>query len=155
MRIRASAMRVEDLSRIEDLFIEQFVAKPGVEALDETVLPGTAPLNAGRLGPDGSDPVLRGLGDEFRCRMLSTGITAYLEARGTLENAQAMAAHGSRATKLYDRLATKSRWTRSSGSRSDHVHTHGYSENRQRKDRDAESKYTSLRQGQGRTHGRP
>jgi integrase len=34
----------------------------------------------------------------------ATGITAYLEAGGTLENAQAMAAHESpRATKLYDR----------------------------------------------------
>jgi hypothetical protein len=33
-------------------------------------------------------------------------ITAYLEARGTLENAQAMAAHESpRTTKLYDRTA--------------------------------------------------
>ena len=34
----------------------------------------------------------------------ATGITAYLEARGTLENGQAMAAHESpRTTKLYDR----------------------------------------------------
>jgi integrase/recombinase XerD len=34
----------------------------------------------------------------------ATGITAYLEASGTLENAQAMAAHESpRTTKLYDR----------------------------------------------------
>jgi integrase len=33
----------------------------------------------------------------------ATGITAYLEAGGTLENAQDMAAHESpRATKLYD-----------------------------------------------------
>lgn len=34
----------------------------------------------------------------------ATGITAYLEVGGTLENAQAMAAHESpRTTKLYDR----------------------------------------------------
>ncbi|HVC59349.1 MAG TPA: tyrosine-type recombinase/integrase [Acetobacteraceae bacterium] len=34
----------------------------------------------------------------------ATGMTAYLEAGGTLENAQAMAAHESpRTTKLYDR----------------------------------------------------
>jgi integrase len=34
----------------------------------------------------------------------TTGITAYLEAGGTLENAQAMAAHESpRTTELYDR----------------------------------------------------
>jgi hypothetical protein len=37
-------------------------------------------------------------------RVRATGITAYLEAGGTLENAQAMAAHESpRTTKLYDR----------------------------------------------------
>jgi len=36
----------------------------------------------------------------------ATGLTAYLEAGGTLENAQAMAAHESpRTTKLYDRTA--------------------------------------------------
>jgi integrase len=34
----------------------------------------------------------------------ATGITAYIEASGTLENAQAMTAHDSaRTTKLYDR----------------------------------------------------
>ena len=39
------------------------------------------------------------------CRGLrATGITAYLEGGGTLEKAQAMAAHESpRTTKLYDR----------------------------------------------------
>ena len=36
----------------------------------------------------------------------ATGITAYMEAGGTLENAQAMAAHESpRTTKLYDRTS--------------------------------------------------
>ena len=36
----------------------------------------------------------------------ATGITAYLEAGGTLENARAMAAHESpRTTKLYDRTS--------------------------------------------------
>jgi integrase len=36
----------------------------------------------------------------------ASGITAYLEAGGTLENAQAMAAHESpRTSKLYDRTA--------------------------------------------------
>ena len=52
--------------RVEDLPIEQFVAKPGVEALDEAVLPGTAPLNVGRLSPYGSDPIPHRLGDELR-----------------------------------------------------------------------------------------
>ena len=40
----------------------------------------------------------------------ATGITAYLEAGGTLENAQLMAAHESpRTTKLYDRTGGHSR----------------------------------------------
>ncbi len=38
----------------------------------------------------------------------ATGITAYLENGGTLENAQAMAAHESpRTTKLYDRIGAE------------------------------------------------
>ncbi len=42
--------------------------------------------------------------DEAAIQRRATGITAYLEAGGTLENAQAMAAHESpRTTKLYDR----------------------------------------------------
>ena len=46
-----------------------------------------------------------GLNDRLGCDAFrATGITAYLEAGGTLENAQAMAAHESpRTTKLYDR----------------------------------------------------
>src|SRR5947209_5875057 len=50
----------------------------------------------------------------------ATGITAYLEAGGTIENAQAIAAHESpRTTKLYDRTGVmKSRSMRLSGSRS-------------------------------------
>jgi integrase len=46
-----------------------------------------------------------GLKGKLGCHMFrATGITAYLEAGGTLENAQAMAAHESpRTTKLYDR----------------------------------------------------
>ena len=43
----------------------------------------------------------------------ATGITAYLEAGGTLENAEAMAAHESpRTTKLYDRTASLFIWRR-------------------------------------------
>jgi integrase/recombinase XerD len=46
-----------------------------------------------------------GMKVKIGCHTFSaTGITAYLEAGGTLENAQAMAAHESpRTTKLYDR----------------------------------------------------
>jgi site-specific recombinase XerC len=47
----------------------------------------------------------RGVKVKIGCHMFrATGITAYLEAGGTLENAQAVAAHESpRTTKLYDR----------------------------------------------------
>jgi integrase/recombinase XerD len=46
-----------------------------------------------------------GMKGRIGCRTFrATGITAYLEAGGTLENAQAMAAHESpRTTKFYDR----------------------------------------------------
>ena len=46
-----------------------------------------------------------GFNGKLGCHVFrATGITAYLEAGGTLENAQAMAAHESpRTTKLYDR----------------------------------------------------
>jgi len=48
-----------------------------------------------------------GIGDEMCCHTFrATGITAYLDNSGTLENAQAMAAHESpRTTKLYDRTS--------------------------------------------------
>lgn len=48
-----------------------------------------------------------GLPTEISCHTFrATGITAYLEAGGTLENAQAIAAHESpRTTRLYDRTA--------------------------------------------------
>src|SRR5437773_10057534 len=37
---------------VEDLAIEQLIAKAGVEALDVAVLPRTAPLDIGSLGAD-------------------------------------------------------------------------------------------------------
>ena len=48
-----------------------------------------------------------GLSDRICCHTFrATGITAYLEAGGTIENAQAIAAHESpRTTKLYDRTS--------------------------------------------------
>jgi site-specific recombinase XerD len=48
-----------------------------------------------------------GLDAEVCCHTFrATGITAYLDNSGTLENAQAMAAHESpRTTKLYDRTS--------------------------------------------------
>jgi integrase/recombinase XerD len=51
-----------------------------------------------------------GLKVKIGCHIFrATGITAYLEAGGTLENPQAMAAHESpRTTKLYDRTGDES-----------------------------------------------
>jgi integrase/recombinase XerD len=48
-----------------------------------------------------------GIDAEMCCHTFrATGITAYLDNSGTLENAQAMAAHESpRTTKLYDRTS--------------------------------------------------
>ena len=51
---------------VEDLAIEQFIAKAGVEALDVAVLPRAARLDVGGLGADSGDPFLHGLGDELR-----------------------------------------------------------------------------------------
>jgi len=103
---------------------------------------GKAPLfrsAAGRTGTLTEKPMNRvdawrmiqrraaGLGMKVRigCHTFrATGITAYLEAGGTLENAQTMAAHESpRTTKLYDRTGDESRWMRSSGLRSEATDT--------------------------------
>src|SRR5262245_51104566 len=51
---------------VENLAVEQLIAKAGIEALDVAVLPGAAPLDAGGLGTDTRDPVLHRLGDELR-----------------------------------------------------------------------------------------
>ena len=51
---------------VEDLAIEQLIAKTGVEALDIAVLPRTARFDIGSLGADSGDPFLHGLGDELR-----------------------------------------------------------------------------------------
>ena len=51
---------------VEDLAVEQLIAKAGVEALDVAILPRTAGLDIGSLGADGGDPSLDSLGDELR-----------------------------------------------------------------------------------------
>src|SRR5258708_13230995 len=51
---------------VENLAVEQFIAKAGIEALDVAVLPGAAPLDVGGLGADSRDPFLHRLGDELR-----------------------------------------------------------------------------------------
>ena len=51
---------------VEDLAIEQLIAKAGIEALDVAVLPRTASLDVSGLGADSCDPLLHGLGEELR-----------------------------------------------------------------------------------------
>jgi hypothetical protein len=51
---------------VEDLAVEQLIAKAGVEALDVAVLPGAAVFDVGGLGTDNRDPFLQCLGDELR-----------------------------------------------------------------------------------------
>src|SRR5260221_3670037 len=51
---------------VEDLAVEQLIAKAGVEALDVAILPRAAPLDVSGLGTDSRDPFLHGLGDELR-----------------------------------------------------------------------------------------
>src|ERR1019366_9005233 len=60
-----------------------------------------------------------GRGTKIGCHTFrASGITAYLEAGGTLENAQAMAAHESpRTPSSTIAQTTRSRWTRWSGLR--------------------------------------
>src|SRR6266508_2396412 len=65
----ASPALDDDLSlaqSVEDLAVEQLIAKAGVEALDVAVLPRAAPLDVSGLGTDSRDPFLHGLGDELR-----------------------------------------------------------------------------------------
>ena len=44
---------------------QELVAQAGVEALDEPVLPGTSGSDVGRLGANGGDPLLHGLGHKL------------------------------------------------------------------------------------------
>ena len=50
---------------VEDLAVEEFIAQPGIERLDEAVLPGTAGRDVGGLRANRADPTLYGLGDEL------------------------------------------------------------------------------------------
>ena len=119
--LRPSAAYTVDLCRT------LFVGKVGAEAAKAVEAArigdgGKAPLfrsAAGRTGTLTEKPMSRvdawrmiqrrsadlGMRVKIGCHTFrATGITAYLEAGGTLENAQAMAAHESpRTTKLYDR----------------------------------------------------
>src|SRR5258708_15714931 len=69
-RVVVESPRVDDdlglAQSVENLAVEQLIAKAGIEALDVAVLPGAAPLDVGGLGTDSRDPVLHRLGDELR-----------------------------------------------------------------------------------------
>jgi site-specific recombinase XerD len=97
-------------------FIDEYLAAAGIRDAGKTPLFRSAAGKTGRLTDrpmnrvDVYDMVRRrtaaaGFKVKLGCHTFrATGITAYLEAGGTLENAQAMAAHESpRTTKLYDR----------------------------------------------------
>jgi integrase len=97
-------------------FLDEYLDAAGIGDRDKTPLFRSA---AGRTGMLTDRPMHRvdayemvrrrtaeaGLEGKLGCHVFrATGITAYLYAGGTLENAQAMAAHESpRTTKLYDR----------------------------------------------------
>jgi len=99
-------------------FLDEYLAAAGIRDHDKTPLFRSA---AGRTGMLTDRPMHRidayrmirrrtaeiGYKIKLGCHVFrATGITAYLEAGGTLENAQAMAAHESpRTTKLYDRTS--------------------------------------------------
>jgi integrase len=99
-----------------DQFLDEYLAVAGIRDHDKTPLFCSALGGTGMLTErpmhriDAYEMVWRrtaaaGLKGKLGCHVFrATGITAYLEAGGTLENAQAMAAHESpRTTKLYDR----------------------------------------------------
>ncbi|HUN99256.1 MAG TPA: tyrosine-type recombinase/integrase [Bradyrhizobium sp.] len=99
-----------------EAFIDEYLAAAGIRDDSKGPLFRTA---RGKTGELTGDPMNRvdayrmvrrrsaeaGFKIKLGCHVFrATGITAYLEAGGTLENAQAMAAHESpRTTKLYDR----------------------------------------------------
>jgi integrase/recombinase XerD len=97
-------------------FLDEYLAAAGIRDRDKTPLFRSAIGKTGILTGrpmhrvDAYQMVRRrtaeaGLKRKLGCHVFrATGITAYLEAGGSLENAQAMAAHESpRTTKLYDR----------------------------------------------------
>jgi site-specific recombinase XerD len=97
-------------------FLDEYLEASGIRGDDKTPLFRSAAGKTGRLTEnslhrvDAYQMIRRrtaemGFKIKLGCHVFrATGITAYLEAGGSLENAQAMAAHESpRTTKLYDR----------------------------------------------------
>jgi site-specific recombinase XerC len=101
-----------------EAYIDDYLAAAGIRDDGKTPLFRSALGRTGRLGDvamhrvDAYRMIRRrtaeaGFRVKLGCHVFrATGITAYLEAGGTLENAQTMAAHESpRTTKLYDRTS--------------------------------------------------
>jgi site-specific recombinase XerD len=101
-----------------EVFIDEYLAAAGIRddgrgPLFRTARGKTGDLNGEPLNRVDAYRMIRrrtaeaGFKQKLGCHVFrATGITAYLEAGGTLENAQAMAAHESpRTTKLYDRTS--------------------------------------------------
>ena len=99
-----------------EAFLDEYLAAAGIRDAGKSPLFRSAVGKTGRLTDRPMDRVhvyemvrrrsaAAGYKIKLGCHVFrATGITAYLEAGGTLENAQAMAAHESpRTTKLYDR----------------------------------------------------
>jgi integrase len=99
-----------------ELFLDEYLEASGIRGDGKTPLFRSAAGKTGRLTEnplhrsDAYQMIRRrtaemGFKIKLGCHVFrATGITAYLEAGGSLENAQAMAAHESpRTTKLYDR----------------------------------------------------
>jgi integrase/recombinase XerD len=101
-----------------EAFIDEYIAAAGIRddgkgPLFRSAIGKTAVLTATPMNRVDAYRMIRrrtaeaGFKVKLGCHAFrATGITAYLEAGGTLENAQAMAAHESpRTTKLYDRTS--------------------------------------------------
>lgn len=99
-----------------EAFLDEYLSTAGIGNAGKSPLFHSAAGKTGRLTERPMDRVYvyemvrrraaaAGFKVKLGCHVFrATGITAYLEAGGTLENAQAMAAHESpRTTKLYDR----------------------------------------------------
>ncbi|MBV9825351.1 MAG: tyrosine-type recombinase/integrase [Alphaproteobacteria bacterium] len=99
-----------------EIFLDEYIAAAGIRDDGKGALFRTARGRTGELTGEAMHRIdayrlIRrraaeaGFKQKLGCHVFrATGITAYLEAGGTLENAQAMAAHESpRTTKLYDR----------------------------------------------------
>jgi site-specific recombinase XerD len=102
-----------------EAYLDAYIASAGIAARKGTPLWRTA-SKTGNLTPNRMSRIdvfrmvkrrcrAAGLGDGANCHTFrATGITAYLLNGGSLENAQAIAAHESpRTTKLYDRTGDK------------------------------------------------